>query len=329
MNSKRWYALLGAIVLLLMSIIIQAGTTIATTDFEQLFDFEEVKESVIEEGDAFEKIAVISLDGIILDNGSLSALSNTYNHQQFLQMLDHAAEDDFVEGIILRVNTPGGGVVESAEIYDKIVDIQEEYGKPIYVSMGNMAASGGYYVAAPADKIVAHDATVTGSIGVIMENMNYKELADKLGIDYNIIKSGEFKDIGSGVRDMTKEERKLLQAMIDEFYDDFVKAIANGREMDEERVRELGDGRIYTGKQAKEVELIDELGTLEETIAYMKEEYDLNDASVVQYEHMLNYFNSFVGGVLQNYALKETDLFGVSDLVREMNAPRAMYLYSK
>ncbi|HLR80123.1 MAG TPA: signal peptide peptidase SppA [Bacillota bacterium] len=329
MNAKRWFALLGAAVLFLVSIVIQVGSTMATSDFEKLFAFGEFEETVIEEGSSLNKIAVIPLDGIIMDTGGNPLVADTYDHQQFLTMLDEAAEDEFVEGIILRVNTPGGGVVESAEIYDKVVTIQEEYEKPVYVSMGNMAASGGYYVAAPAEKIVAHDATVTGSIGVIMENMNYKELADKLGIDYNTIKSGAFKDMGSGVRDMTKEEREMLQTMIDEFYDGFVEAIVNGRGMSEDRIRELGDGRIYTGKQAKDVELIDELGTLDDTITLMKEDYDLGDVTVVEYGNPFNYFNRFMGGALQNIAGKETDLFGVSALLREMNAPRAMYLYSK
>src|SRR5699024_10416677 len=114
------------------------------------------------------------LDGIIIDTGGNPLAADTYDHQQFVTMLDEAAEDEFVEGIIVRVNTPGGGVVESAEIYDKVVTIQEEYEKPVYGSMGNMAASGGECVAAPAEQILAHDATVTGSIGVIMENMIYK-----------------------------------------------------------------------------------------------------------------------------------------------------------
>src|SRR5699024_1766500 len=329
MNAIRWFALLGAAVLFLVSIVIQVGSTMATSDFEKLFAFGEFEETVIEEGSSLNKIAVIPLDGIIMDTVGSPLVADKYDHQQFLTMLDEAAEDEFVEGIILRVNTPGGGVVESAEIYDKVVTIQEEYEKPVYVSMGNMAASGGYYVAAPAEKIVAHDATVTGSIGVIMENMNYKELADKLGIDYNTIKSGAFKDMGSGVRDMTKEEREMLQTMIDEFYDGFVEAIVNGRGMSEDRIRELGDGRIYTGKQAKDVELIDELGTLDDTITLMKEDYDLGDVTVVEYGNPFNYFNRFMGGALQNIAGKETDLFGVSALLREMNAPRAMYLYSK
>src|SRR5699024_5560476 len=141
---------------------------------------------------------------------------------------------------------------------------------PVYVSVGNMAASGGDYVAARAEGIVAYGSAVTGVVGVILGDVNYKEWAEEGGSDYNTIKSGAFKDMGSGVRDMTKEEREMLQTMIDEFYDGFVEAIVNGRGMSEDRSRELGDGRSYTGKQAKDVELIDELGTLDDTITLMK-----------------------------------------------------------
>src|SRR5690625_7257568 len=125
-------------------------------------------------------------------------------------MLDQSGIDESVDGIILKVNTPGGGVVESAEIHDKVVEIRKETEKPIYVSMGNTAASGGYYVSAPADKIVAHPATLTGSIGVIMESINFAELADQVGIDFKTIKSGEFKDIMSSSREMTRSEERRV-----------------------------------------------------------------------------------------------------------------------
>src|SRR5699024_9499864 len=129
--------------------------------------------------------------------------------------------------------------------------------------MGGMAASGGYYVAAPADKIFAEATTLTGSIGVIMESVNYAELAENHGVKFNTFTSGKHKDIMSPSREMTEEEHDIMQSMIDEMYDEFVDVIVDGRGMDEQTVREVGDGRIYTGKQAKEVELIDDLGSLD------------------------------------------------------------------
>ncbi|MEC5423807.1 signal peptide peptidase SppA [Virgibacillus sp. C22-A2] len=332
MNSKRWFALIAAIVLVVVSLGFRMVTSVATADFENIFNLQgekEFEEKVIEDGTGNNKIAVVHLDGIIQD-AAVNPLvnANTYNHKRFLEVLDEAGKDKHVDGIVVRVNTPGGGVVESAEIHDKIVTIQEEYEKPVYVSMGNTAASGGYYIAAPAEKIVAHSATLTGSIGVIMESFNFAEFADEHGIAFNTIKSGEYKDIMSSSRQMTDEEREILQTMIDDLYGDFVDVIVDGRGMSEATVRELGDGRVYTGAQAYENELIDELGSMDDTIALMKADYGLENAQVIEYEKSFG-FSQFLGGSLQGLFNTESDLVGIKDLLRENNAPRAMYLYSR
>ncbi|GAE91101.1 protease IV [Gracilibacillus boraciitolerans JCM 21714] len=332
MSQKRWIALVVAAALFLASITLQFFSSIATADFENLFNFEDpnqnFNEKVVETGSGNNKIAVLHLNGVIQDTAPSSLINtNSYHHKRFLDMLDQAGEDRQVDGIILRVNTPGGGVVESAEIHDKILEIQEQYEKPIYISMGNTAASGGYYIAAPADKIVAHHGTLTGSIGVIMESFNFAEFADEHGIDFNTIKSGEYKDIMSMSREMTDDERAILQTMIDDMYTEFVQVIVNGRDMTEERVRELGDGRIYTGAQAQEVDLVDELGSLDDTIEMMRTEHELTKAQVIEYEPGLN-FNQWIGGSVQIMLGAESDLIGIKDLLRENNAPRAMYLYS-
>ncbi|WP_208588733.1 signal peptide peptidase SppA [Gracilibacillus suaedae] len=333
MNQKRWIALVVAVGLFLASIGFQFFSSMATADFENMLNFQDPDdnfgEKVIERGSGNNKIAVLHLDGVIQDTTPSTLINtNSYNHQRFLEMLDKAGEDNRVNGIILRVNTPGGGVVESAEIHDKILEIQEQYEKPVYVSMGNTAASGGYYISAPADKIIAHNATLTGSIGVIMESFNFAEFADEQGIDFNTIKSGEYKDIMSMSREMTDDERELLQTMIDDMYAEFVQVIVDGRGMSEDRVRELGDGRVYTGAQAQEVELVDELGSLDDTIEIMKEDHDLANAQVIEYEPSLN-FNQWFGGTVQSMFGSESDLIGIKDLLRENNAPRAMYLYSQ
>lgn len=329
MDKKRWFALLGAAVLLVISIISQIGTTAVTTDWDEILNLNEFEEKVVEEGAGDHKIVVAHLEGIIQDVGE-NPLLNTgiNNYKRLLKVLDNAAEDDSVDGIIINVNSPGGGVVESATIHDKVVEIQEEYDKPVYVTMGNTAASGGYYVAAPAEKIVAHPATLTGSIGVIMESINFTDLADEYGIDFNTIKSGEHKDIMSASRKMTDEERDILQSMIDEMYDEFVQVIVDGRGMSESDVRRLGDGRVYTGKQAKDNGLVDELGSLEDTIALMEEDHGWDDSLVVEYGAGLN-FDSIFGVTAKSLFGKEKDLFQIQDLLRESNAPRAMYLYSE
>src|SRR5690625_1378587 len=187
-------------------------------------------------------------------------------------MIEKAAEDTTIAGLIIRIDTPGGAVVETAQIHEALLELQNEYDKPFYVSMGNTAASGGYYVSAPANKIFAEAATLTGSIGVIMESINFAELAENYGIHFNTIKSGKHKDILSPSREMTSEEEAILQSMIDEMYDEFVQVIVDGRGMNESTVRELADGRVYTGKQAQENGLIDEVGSLKDAIEAMETE---------------------------------------------------------
>ena len=175
------------------------------------------------------------------------------------------AKDDSIDAVVLRVDSPGGGVGPSQEIYVEIERLTEK--KPVVVSMGSVAASGGYYVAAPADRIVANPGTITGSIGVIMGFTNYQELLNKIGLQSSVVKSGKHKDIGSPVRPMTEEDRAILQAIIDDVHRQFVEAIAKGREMDFDTVFSLADGRIFSGAQAKELGLVDELGNFQDAIS--------------------------------------------------------------
>lgn len=172
--------------------------------------------------------------------------------------------DDSVKGVILRVDSPGGGVGPSQEIYTEVKRLAAE--KPVVVSMGSVAASGGYYVSLPAKKIMANPGTLTGSIGVIMGFTNYQELLEKIGLKSDVIKSGEHKDIGSPVRPMTNEDRVILQNLIDDVHQQFVEHVADGRNLDFDKAAQLADGRIYTGRQAKEVGLVDELGNFRDAI---------------------------------------------------------------
>jgi len=331
MSKKRWVALGIAVLLFVVSLIARVSGTMATanwSDFMAGFK-DEYTETVEQEGDFDSRIAVVTLDGVIQDDGEGSIFSTAgYNHRQMMNVLDFAAEDESVDGIIMRINTPGGGVVESAEVHDKIVEIQKRYKKPVYVSMGNTAASGGYYIAAGADKIVAHPATLTGSIGVIMQTLDYSELANDLGVDFNTIKSGKHKDILSPTRHMTQDERKILQTMIDQMYGEFVDVIVKGRDMPEDQVRKLADGRVYTGIQAKENGLIDEIGSLENTITMMKKDYKLNGAEVFRYDGG-GVFGSWAGATMQKTFGMEKDFFGIREIIEKSNSPRAMYLYTE
>jgi protease IV len=175
------------------------------------------------------------------------------------------ADDQSVPAIVLRIDSPGGGVAASQEIYNEIQRVREK-GKKVVVSMGSVAASGGLYVAVAADTIVANPGTLTGSIGVIFEFPTVEKLLEKVGVRYEVVKSGEFKDIGNMARTMTPKESAALQVVINDTYDQFVEAVAKGRHLEEDSVRAFADGRIFTGRQAKEMKLVDELGDLQDAL---------------------------------------------------------------
>lgn len=242
--------------------------------------------------------------------------------------LNYVKEDDGVRAVILRINTPGGGVVESAEIHDKIVEIQKEAKKPVYVSMGSMAASGGYYIAAPAKKIYASPETLTGSLGVIMQGINYSGLAEKYGVEFVTIKSGPYKDIMSGSREMTEDERKILQEMIDNSYEGFVKVISEGRGMTADEVKAIADGRIYDGRQALELNLIDGFGHLENVIDTVKKDENLANAQVIQYTENFG-FNSLLSMGTQKLMGEDLEMSNIMKLLSQSNSPRLMYLYAE
>ncbi len=336
MNAKRWAALGIAALLFFVSIITSVATrpTESTTSdsFSSIFGGEdEFIEEVIQDGSPNKKILVLEVNGVIQDTGSdVTSVfqSPGYNHRQFLRMLDQAKEDNSVQGIIVRVNTPGGGVSESAEIHKRLVEIKEETEKPIYISMGTMAASGGYYIAAPADKIFASRETITGSIGVIMQGINYKELAENYGVKFETIKSGPYKDIMSPTKDMSEEERQILQSMVDNMYDQFVEVIAEGRGMSEAEVRNFADGRIYDGQQAKDINIVDELGYFEDVIDAMKEDHEMGNVQVVQYSENLGWGSLFSMNV-QSLLKPESEMQMLARMINQPNSPRLMYLYAE
>ncbi|WP_071393831.1 signal peptide peptidase SppA [Bacillus tuaregi] len=336
MNGKRWAALGIAAALLIFSVVINTFTTIFSKDFQATMDefmnptANLVSEEVLEEGNLMKKIAVLDVNGTIQDTGEASLFAPVgYNHQTFLKNLDQAKEDDTVKGIIIRVNTPGGGVVESAQIHDKIVEIQKESKKPVYISMGSMAASGGYYISAPANKIYASPETLTGSLGVIMQGINYAGLAEKYGVKFETIKSGEFKDIMSPSREMTEEERAILQEMINSSYNGFVKVISEGRDIPEEQVRQIADGRIYDGRQAKDLNLIDGFGYFEDVVDVMKKDHKLKDAQVIRYTEELGFASLFSMSARKLMGQDDIELAGLMNLLSQRNSPRLMYLYAE
>jgi len=252
-RGKKWVLVLGLVALLLCGASAIAGTLamMALSGYS--------RDSRLGVGDA---VAVVRVEGVISSGESPAGYAAGAFSERVIKHLKWAEADSSVKAVVLRINSPGGGVVASNEIYEKLLKID----KPIVASMGETAASGGYYIACAADKIVANPATMTGSIGVISQILELDELLEKVGVEVIVIKSGALKDVGSFHRDMTDEEQALFQAMIDEVYQDFVHIVAQGRGLPEEEVQELADGRIYTGAQAEALGLVDELGNLPRAI---------------------------------------------------------------
>ncbi|MBC1456674.1 signal peptide peptidase SppA [Listeria newyorkensis] len=340
MNAKRWIAIGIVAALLVVSGITKITSTLLASDDEYKMSWaesltamdSEMTEMVLEDGDQDKRIAVLHIDGAIQDTGSSDSLlggSEGYNHTDFMDQLEQIREDDTVAGVILNVNSPGGGVVESAQIRDKILQIKKEKTLPVYVSFGSMAASGGYYVSAPADKIFASPETLTGSIGVIMQGYDFSELMKKVGISDNTIKSGEFKDIMSSSRPMTAEEKAIMQSMIDDSYGQFVKVVAQGRHMTEAEVRKIADGRIYDGRQAKANGLIDAFGYEENALDALKKEQDLKGAEVFEYDSSGGGFASIFSTSISQIVGQKSEAHQALQLMNMMEAPRLMYLYGK
>lgn len=199
-----------------------------------------------------DKIAIIEIDGVILDS------------KDTLEEIQTVSKNDRVKGVIIRINSPGGGVAPSQEIYSELRKLSSK--KPVVASLSSVAASGGYYIASAADKIVANSGTLTGSIGVIMDFSNVQGLFEKVGLKNNVIKSGKYKDIGSPHRDMTLDERELLQNVIDNVHNQFISAIVEGRKLDRKSVESVADGRVFSGEQALALNLVDSLGTIRDAI---------------------------------------------------------------
>lgn len=229
-------------------------------------------------------IALVNISGEISEEAPSTPLGGGVtgvSARRMTRLLDKLAEDDQVDAVVLRIDSPGGGVVASDEIYRKVKALREV--KPVVVSMGNVAASGGYYIAAGANYIVANPSTLTGSIGVIAQFPELSGLFDMIGVELRTFKSGEFKDMGSPTRQITTEESQILTSVTTQAYDQFVQAIVDGREMDEAVVRQLGDGRIYTGQQAEENGLVDQVGTLDDAIAIAGTMAQVSDPTVSEF----------------------------------------------
>lgn len=234
-NIRNVLAAVGAFVLIMLTLALLI-TAVSGKDRFALHD----------------KVAVMEIQGVILDPADIT------------QEIRDLSERDDVKAVVVRIDSPGGAVGPSQEIYSEIVRLKQK--KTVVASMGAIAASGGYYAAVAANRIVANPGTITGSIGVIIEFMNAEELLNKIGLKGYVVKSGRYKDVGSPLRKMEKDEKDLLQGVIDDVNGQFIRAVATGRNMKEEDVAKIADGRIFSGAQARERGLVDRLGDLTDAI---------------------------------------------------------------
>ena len=213
-------------------------------------------------------IGQLNIVGTIQDSDQITSYAlteNQYNHSLYMKFVDQMMEDTNNKGIFLYVDSPGGTVYHSDELYLKLMEYKEKTNRPIYAYFANQACSGAYYISMAADKIYANRNCWTGSIGVIISLMNYEKMLDKVGVAEIDITSGKNKTIGSAAHPMTKEQKEILQSLVDEAYDQFTGIVADGRKMDIKKVKELADGRIYSALQAKESNLVDEIMGFEDT----------------------------------------------------------------
>ena len=235
-------------------------------------------------GDGSDKVAIVPIEGTIAAaDDTMGGVLPTTTPEGLADALSQAGSDPSVAAVVLEINSPGGGVTASDEMHQSILDFEKNTGKPVVVSMQDVAASGGYYISTPADRIVANETTLTGSLGVIFEITNFSEAAKKYGIKQVVIKSGKYKDIGSAFREMTPEERDIFQSIVDDSYAQFVDVISEGRDIPEARVREIADGRVYSGLQAKKLGLVDSFGGLDEASDIAGDIAGAGDTTVVRY----------------------------------------------
>lgn len=249
-------------------------------------------------GDA---IGIIRVEGEISGTGGETILGSTESAlDQTLNALADARERDDIKAVVIRIDSPGGTVAASQEIAEEI-DKLRKTGKPVIASMGDTAASGAYWIACSCDKIVANPGTLTGSIGVIMSISNVEGLFEKLGITEDVIKSGSLKDIGSSTRKMTPEERKVLQELVMDTYQQFIAQVKKGRKgkIDETKLLALADGRVFTGRQAKKLGLVDDLGNFADAVDIAAKEADIEGDPVIEelmnpdpFSELMNQFSS-------------------------------------
>jgi protease-4 len=283
-----------------------------------------LEESVVG-GRGRDKILLLDLAGVLAEEPifTLEGRPPVPLLARVREELEKAQEDDRVRAVVLRINSPGGTVTASDVLYHEITRFKARRKTPVVASILDVGASGGYYVALAADRIVAHPTTVTGSIGVLMLTVNASGLLEKIGVSASYVKSGEFKDMGSPFRAIRPEERALFQDLIDRFYARFVQLVARSRKLDEARVRAIADGRVHTAAEALQLGLVDQIGYLDEAIDAAKVAAGVAEASVISYHRPRQY-----RATIYSSATEPAPVAGLPDLARlVVSGPRFLYLW--
>ena len=319
-NAKRWIALGITLLVFVISAFAkdkqdQMEEGIRDKYIKDITSFSNYTEEVYKGTNSKEKIKIVDVDGVIQSNDA---------NDFVVEELKKAKEDPLVKGVILRVNSPGGSVYASEKIANQIKALKEAE-KPVYTVMEEMAASGGYYISAPTDRIYASNETWTGSIGVIIQSKSLQGLFEKYGIKEQNITTGKMKDAGSVGRDMNDEEKAYFQGLVDSAFDRFVQIVAEGRGLSEREVRKIADGRVYDGSQALDIGLVDKIGDLDLAISEMASENGLQDPMVIENNDMMSSFNSLFSKAMD--LKKESSDLAILDKMIKENDMKPMYLY--
>ena len=320
-NKKRWLAAGLALLVLLVSLFTggnEGKVEERKNDFtkEAFSKFYPVEEEILYGTNPSQRISVINVEGMI---------ASDQNNDTIIDMLKEAQNDPKTLGVIMHINSPGGSVYASEKIYKEIKKLQEQ-NKPVYAVMQELAASGGYYISSPCDKIFASNETWTGSIGVIMQSYSLEGLFDEYGIKEQNITTGKMKDAGSPGSDMDDDEKEYFQSLVDSAFGRFVNVVSEGRDMSEAEVRKLADGRVYDGSQALENGLIDKIGDLEDAYKDMAKEYNLSDPMLVEKSDVFSSFSKYFPG-FKSFTDKPKSELQILQEFMNSESKKPLYLY--
>lgn len=275
-HMRRW-------LLAIMAVLICSGCAFISVDLANLMQFQPFEERTLEEGTK-DKVLVVEILGVIRTTASRNTFTPEQGTLERLEtVLDMAEKDQNIKGIILKIDSPGGGYTASDLVFKEIITYKDEQDIPVVACITGSGTSGAYMVALAADSIIALPSAIVGNVGVILPSISLEGLMDKLGIDNQTITSGKFKDTGNPLRDMTGEDKEILEDIVMEFYDNFIQRVTEMRPVSEEDLAVIGDGRVVTSTAGKKFHLIDEVGYFEDALVKMEALAEIEDPTVVMY----------------------------------------------